>query len=90
MPPIAESKYEGTDADFPATITTLSQSIGHFLILILPPKPAFLLTSSATDAISNSVFPNPPFSLTASNIFLLISPLSLNIFISQSDLVSLN
>ena len=89
-PPMAESKYEGTDAELPATITTLSQSIGHFLILILPPKPAFLLTLSAIEAISNSVLPKPPLSLIASNIVLFISPLSLSILISQSDFISLN
>ena len=89
-PPTAESKYDGTPPDLPAAITTLSQSIGHFLIRILPPKPADLLTSSATPAISNSVLPRPPESRIASNIERFTSPLCLIIDNSQSDFISLN
>ena len=89
-PATPESKYDGTAPERPAAMTTLSQSIGQVLILIRPPKPAALLTSSAAPAISISVCPRPPWSRITSNIIRLILPLSRCISSSQSDLISLS
>ena len=88
---LQRAKFESGDddaPDLPAAITTRSQSIGHRLILMRPPNPAARLTSSAAAAISNSLRPSPPTSRTASNISLLIRPLSRSISSSQADFVS--
>ena len=74
-------------------MTTRSQSIGHFLILTMPPKPSVRLTSSATAARWSSETPSPvfePTELRASNILFCISPDSFIRFISHSDFSSLN
>jgi hypothetical protein len=53
-------------------MTTRSQFIGHFRIIMWPPKPAARLTESAAAASSISEIPSPPSSKIASNIQLLI------------------